>query len=337
MRKQVIGAVCRVLAPLGLAVAATTAGASEQTPPKPADPLTVTIQTEDAERFASLFAATGGAPNADQLQAGYLDPGSYGVTVFTPYRIRDAASLARTIVTDHASYARAITQCLPLVRQHEGDLRAIYLALAGLLPDRALPQIYLVFGAGNSGGTAGTNAQVLGLEVLCDIDPSPEGMRTTLRRFFAHETVHSLQHEPSGAARSPLLAAALTEGGADFIAAIVTGETPEPKRAAWAAEREAALWIQFRRDVRTARPAKTKAGKARAAEATTRWIGNYRKAPDGWPSEVGYWIGMRIWQSYYDAAPDKRKAIADMLAWDDPELILRRSGYGVPRPRRRTG
>ena len=63
------------------------------------------------------------------------------------------------------------------------------------------------------------------------------------------------------------------------------------------------------------------------APRRTRWVENYGSAPPGWPYEVGYWIGMRIWQSYYDAAVDKHAAIREMLTWDDPDLILQKSRY----------
>ena len=310
---------------------AAPAPASAAAPPPPADPLTVTIQAQDADRFAALFARTGGAPSAAQLQAEYLDGASYGVEVFTPNRIRSAENLAAKIVRNPEMYRRAIDTCLPAAKAAEADLRSVYLGLRGLLPDAKLPQIYLVFGAGNSGGTAGPGAQVLGLEVLCAIADDPASFGTLLRQFYAHETIHALQTNPGElAAKSPLLASALMEGAADFIAGLVTGEVPDPKRAAWASAREAELWREFQKDMATTRDFDfEKAPKdSPARQAYSRWIGNYQSAPEGWPHELGYWVGMRIWQNYFAAAEDKQQAIRDVLGWTDPEAILARSGYG---------
>jgi hypothetical protein len=316
------------LAVLSLLCIGTFAFAADSTPPTPADPLTATIHMDDAERFARLYASTHGKPTAAQLQAEYLDNASYGVAVFTPYRILNAANLATNVAAHPDSYQHAIDRCLPHLQQYNADLRSIYLALHGLFPDRPLPQIYIVFGAGNSGGTSGTNAQVLGLEVICEVSgDTSEGLRSTLRKFFAHETVHTLQSEPSGADNSPLLADALTEGGADFIASLVTGETPDPQRAAWASQREANLWSQFRKDMVTTEPSTARDSPQAAQQASRRWYANYKIAPVGWPSEVGYWVGMRIWQCYFDAAPDKHQAVRDVLNWNDPDLVLRISGY----------
>jgi hypothetical protein len=74
-------------------------------------------------------------------------------------------------------------------------------------------------------------------------------------------------------------------------------------------------------------PAAAKADPKAAEQATKRWIANYQAAPPGWFSEAGYWVGMRIWQSYYKAAADKHQAIRDVIEWNDPELILSKSGY----------
>ena len=296
-------------------------------PPPAADSLTAGVHMEDADRFARLFAETSGKPTADQLQEAYIAPGSYGIAVFTPYRIVSASHLAEAVAKHQTDYAHAIQVCLPQVKAADADLRSIYLGLHGLLPDQPLPQIYMVFGAGNSGGTEGPGAQVLGLEVLCAAGDTPAAFRATLRRFFAHETVHVFQHEPVKADMSPLLSQALIEGAADFIAMTVTGDTPVPERAKWAALRERELWVQFRADMEAAKPLAQAKPPASAKAAFHRWIANYQNAPPGWPYEAGYWVGMRIWQAYYERAADKHQAIRDMLNWDDPEDILQKSGY----------
>lgn len=48
--------------------------------------------------------------------------------------------------------------------------------------------------------------------------------------------------------RDPLLAAAMTEGFADFIAQLVTGNAPDLERDRWARVREAAIWDAFQTD-----------------------------------------------------------------------------------------
>ena len=296
------------------------------TPPPPVDPLLVTIEAEDADRFARLFERTGGKPSAEQIQKNYLDPGSYGVHVFTPNRIESAANVAAAIAKDPAKYRKAVTECMPVIKGTTAELRATYLALHGLLPERPLPHIYLVVGAGTSGGTAGPGAQVLGLETLCAIAKDADALREIVRGFYAHETVHTFQQEsdtpsPGGV----LLDSVLAEGAADFITAMVTGRQPDAARAAWAAPREAELWEQLEADLAATRGKgwnDVKRGTP-AGTALRRWVNNYGAAPDGWHYEAGYWMGQRIWQRWYDRQPDKQAALRAMLEQRDPEQILR--------------
>lgn len=308
------------------ALALLTAAATPSDRPSAADPLTATVHTEDADRFAELFTANAGRLTAVQLQHDYLDPAGPGVRVFTPNRIVSAQKLADKIAANPDRYAQAIKTCLPAAKAATADLRAIYLGLHGALPEAKLPQVYVVFGAGNSGGTAGPGAQVLGLEVLCRMSPTPARFRQTLRQFFAHETVHSFQQDAGMTMeRDPLLSAILVEGAADFIARLVTGEEPDAARAAWALPRERELWARMKADIDLTRNVSNAKGPAEgspAAVAYTRWVGNYSSPPKGWPPELGYWMGMRIWERYYDKAPDKHAALRAMLAVRDPRKIL---------------
>ena len=295
----------------------------------PADPLSASIELADVDRFATLFRRTSGHPSAEQVQREYLDPGSYGVRVFTPDRIRDARHLAATIAANPDLYARALDTCLPIVRGTTAQLRATYLALHGLLPERQLPRIYLVMGANNSGGTAGPGAQVLGLEVLCRMADTPDRLREIMSGIYAHETVHTLQDEPEAIRQAgPLLGSVLIEGAADFIAGLVTGRLMDPARAAWAMPRRAALWRQFEADLVTTRQAgqNIKRGTA-AGDALHRWVGNYGSAPQGWPGELGYWLGQDMWQRWYDRQPNKPAAIRAMLALDDPASVLEQGRF----------
>lgn len=312
-----LAAACALLLP------ATAFGAAD------VDPLTASIHTEDADRFAALFADTDGKPDAAQLQKRYLDPGSEGVRIFTPNRIRDAAALAAGIAKDPGAYRTAIEQCLPVVKQASAELRSIYLGLRGLFPARPLPEIYIVFGRGNSGGTAGPSAQVLGLEVLCRIAPTPAALRQTLRMFFAHETVHTWQGDSDLPGVNPLLADMLREGAADYIASLVLGTAPNPEREAWGLPREGELWAQFRSDLDATAALDWRAVPAGSIGdlARHRWVANVGKAPAGWPPEMGYWLGMRIWQRYVERSADKRAALERVLNWTDGAEILARGAF----------
>lgn len=298
-----------------------------------ADPLAVEVRLEDVERFAELFRRTQGHPTADQIQHEYLDPGSYGISIFTPNRIANADNLARTIAAQPELYSAAIDRCLPLAKEATPDLRSIYLGLQGALPGVRLPQVYFVMGADNSGGTAGKGAQVLGLEVLCRISETPADFRRTLRHFFAHETVHVLQEDAGLTMKDDvLLRSMLAEGAADFIAQLVTGEDADPARSEWSSRNAPMIWAQFGKDITTTRNAAGPGDVGTPSHtAFFRWIGNAGGAENGWPGELGYWVGAQIWKRIYDDASDKRAVLDEMLTIENPRDILRRAeAAGLP-------
>jgi hypothetical protein len=296
------------------------------------DPLDIRIQQGDADRFAALFAAAKGKPTAEQLQRDYLDKGEQGVAIFTPYRIENATNLAASIAADPARYDYAIKTCLPVLPDLNRELRATYLAYRGLLPERPLPSVYVLFGAANSGGTATPVAQVIGLEILCGPGTSVEDFRTNMRAIFAHETVHSWQTEPSAKAlKNLMLLQALREGVPDYLASIVTGAEPSPERDTWGRKNEAAAWAAFQKDaaIVLARKSDDFSKEKEAGAAMGRWFGNAGNAPKDMPSEAGYWVGMQIARAYVEKSTDKKAAINALIAAEDPEAILKASGYGA--------
>lgn len=58
-----------------------------------------------------------------------------------------------------------------------------------------------------------------------------------------------------------------------------------------------------------------------------RWFANCGSAPEGWPCEAGYWVGMRIAEAYVAQASDKHAAIRQLLNIEDPSEVLNASGY----------
>lgn len=289
------------------------------------DPLNTKIQTDDAHRFAALFMA--GKTNATELQTGYLDGAGRGVQIFTPLRIKNAANLAKQVSAHKADYAYAIATCLPLADSLNAELKEIYQALQGLRLGHPLPQVHLVFGAGNSGGTAQSDAQVLGLEVLCKQGTTENEFRATMRKFFAHETVHTWQNPPDSPEIDRLLLSAVLEGVPDLISELVTGQEPNLAREAWARPREADIWKRFLEDSVTMRTG----SESQSREAFKRWFANtgnrFDALPEGWPSELGYWVGRNIARAYIAGSTNKQEALLKLIAASDPTAILQASGY----------
>lgn len=296
------------------------------------DPLTARVDDAAVQRFAQLWRATDGKPTAAQIQTDYLANGGRAIEVFTPGRIGSAERLAGKIEQTPQLYSEAIERCWPWVTATNAQLRATYFGLKGLLPHRPLPQIAVVIGADNSGGTAASGMQVIGLEVICRLSPTRAEFEDRMRQFFAHETVHTWQSATGPAAtENPLLAAALAEGVPDYVTSLVTARVPNPDRNAWALPREEWIWKQFQADSAVVRAGTDPSGEMNEAAqaAFRRWFANAGDPPPGWPDELGYWVGMRIAEAHVAASADPRAAIDELLEPDDPATILQKSGYGA--------
>jgi hypothetical protein len=305
----------------GLAIASGCASHAPQTGAEvEAAPILI---LDDAERFAALLEG-GFLPDADVLQADYIDKGTRGIEIFTPYRIEDGVNLAANLAAEPERYRRAIEVCLPAAREMQAQTSATLegvselLDVATLVPDGAYPNpvpAYIVFGAGNSGGTAAPDGLVMGLEVLCDGRDAAE-IRQVLEEFVAHEVTHSYQGQVrDGSEGQGLLSIVLTEGFADFVMELSLGRPSltDAERAAYGLAHEPQLWAELKADI--------DAGVMDNAD----WL--YGQGRGGRVNDLGYWIGKRICEAYYAQADDKTAALQTLLKLDDPAAILAASGY----------
>jgi hypothetical protein len=107
----------------------------------------------------------------------------------------------------------------------------------------------------------------------------------------------------------------ISEGTADFIASLVL-QVPDVRQYSdkwtYGCAHEAALAARFAVD--------------EGMTATGPWL--YDHHPDtGWPPDMGYWLGYRIDQSFYDRARDKTRAVRALLQVTDFKALLKASGY----------
>lgn len=270
------------------------------------DPDSARLITADIPRFWAVFDL--GTPEALPLllQRDYLDVGTAGLRDFIPNRIRSAAALAATINGRRARY-QEIRDASLNVRSEERMIRAPFYALKYLYPDAVFPDIYFVVGRLSSGGTASDRGLLIGTEMFHDADG--------LRSIVSHELIH-FQQKASGQyaaaeARPTLLAVAILEGGADFIAELISGIRGNAGTQEYGRAHERAVWEEFR-------------GQMDGKEFASWFQGD---PPDGRPAYLGYFVGYRITEAYYNQAPDKKKAIHDILTSRDFEEFLAKSRY----------
>jgi hypothetical protein len=268
------------------------------------------IEVGDVYRFYQLYDSTTGQPTAEQLQQ-YIDTGSAGLRVFVGQRrttgVRIAEAIAKTPQT--FSQARRCVEPLPRVRRRLGDSLAM---LGRLYPDARFPPVTIAIGRGKPVGIGSpvTGVQI-GLEALCATDFLNPDVEDRFVHVIAHEFVHVQQPTETTDAKNPsVLEASLMEGSAEFVTELVSGNLANSYLPAMAAGRELQIETAFLTD--------------KDKHDLSEWIGN--SSPEQ-PRDLGYWVGYRITKAYYQRAPDKQKALREIIGMRDAKAFLAASGW----------
>jgi hypothetical protein len=114
------------------------------------------------------------------------------------------------------------------------------------------------------------------------------------------------------AQKDNMLALILREGGAEFVTHLVTGRISQTKGLAYMEAHEAELKQRLRDDL--------------ARQDAKFWLWESLDQ-DEIPSLLGYVMGFKICEAYYNAASDKSAALDAILRMKDPDAFLAQSGY----------
>lgn len=261
----------------------------------------------------------------------YIDRATDGFLDFLALRRFTAEEYTRTVARFPRFYnsIRANTQevknAVPLIEEVFANFKKIY---PGFKPFK----VCFAIGTIRTGGTVSKDFVLIGSEITTstrnnDLD---ELMNTAMgkvlagdtdivqkiKNIVAHECVHTQQNEAmdSTAEKCDLLYASLMEGSCDFIGELVAGNQINKVAQAYGNKNEAALWKEFTAEL--------------CNKSLENWLYNYSSVKGDRPADLGYYIGYKICEHYYNKQTDKTQAIIDILQMKDPKQFLALSGYG---------
>ncbi len=199
--------------------------------------------------------------------------------------------------------------------------------LKEIYPDAVFPNVYFVVGRMNTGGTATFKGLLIGVEMYGKTDDASVAELSGWKKkvvgkieripfIVAHELVHYQQKNAHLTAlfggEVSLLGKSLSEGSADFIGELISGDNENPHLNEYGNRREKQLWLEFKKEMN--------------GNDASNWLyqGDKAKAK---PADLGYYIGYKIVESYYNKAKDKKQAIKDILEIKDFNAFLTASGY----------
>jgi predicted Zn-dependent protease DUF2268 len=264
------------------------------------DPDSATLITNDIRLFWNAVDRAPRDSLAVVLQREYLERGTVGVRDFIRSRIVSAEDLAAYVRDRRARYDSVRAANLDVARA-DPAIRAAFRRLKAIYPEAVFPDVYFVIGRFNSGGTASKHGLLIGAEMYRDASGLPA--------IVAHELIHYQQHYDS----PTLLDNSFNEGSADFLGELISGAHINNAARVYGLAHEHALWQEF---------------KPHFADRTFfPWM--YGKPPDGRPNDLGYFVGYRIAEAYYNRMADKRQAVRDIMTGGGGKVkeLLAQSGY----------
>lgn len=276
------------------------------------NPDSVRFHTEDIDLFWNVFDETAPRFDGKTFQTKYLDAGSAGVKGFIPMRIESGSNLSKTIKKD-VSYYEAIRESSLSIQHKLKNLRGYFQDLRKLYPTAVFPDVYFVVGARNTGGTTFRGGLIIGAEMF-GVETETFKPRidiNDLELIVVHELIH---YQQKYADVKTLLAQSIREGAADFICELIAGSHPYTELHAYGNAHEQELWLEFSKRMNDTN--------------WQPWL--YYSKDQSRPKDLGYWMGHKIVQAYYNTSADKSQAVYDILNITDFTQFLKQSGYGKP-------
>ena len=282
-------------------------------PNYPRDPKEAKLIYSDLVNFMDAYQEL--ATNKDTLQVLktlYFDRGSVGLQEFimrhqlTPELMKEAMS------ADPDRYA-LIPDFLANIDQVSQDFKALMEDYGRVMPNAMYAPTYLLVGANRGIGQASMVGQLITLTRVADD-------RAKMRQLITHELSHFQQAMTMGGQKyaslysSPdnMLGLCLREGGAEFITSLVLGEITQTSALEYLEKNEDELKDKFLRDLKTQQ------------KDFWLWASVDQKSH---PKLMGYAMGHKICEQYYDRSSDKSKALQDILRMEDDQAFIESSGY----------
>jgi hypothetical protein len=183
------------------------------------------------------------------------------------------------------------------------------------------PKFYFIIGSLNCGATTKGKDIIIATEMYArdtGTDISSLNLwevqntenKEFLRDLVSHELAHLYQKYSDS---DTLLAQCIKEGAADFIANKVVGIKLNPFIYDYGYKNEHILKEQFKQEYSNLN--------------WNNWLYNGRTTNDNYPSDLGYFIGYRICERYFENSNDKKQAMFEILNIKDFLDFIQKSGY----------
>jgi hypothetical protein len=296
-----------------------------------------TIETSDIKRFWEAYDRLNGAKSKEDsikiIQQNYLNRASSGLKKFIAVRdLKDEEYVKRLGL--YPEFWKSVRPLTEEIQHRTKEINNVLDELAVHLPGFEHPDVCFAIGVMRTGGTTSKNLILVGAELAAsdatvvkselgawhrsvigntgDIVAmiAHEGVHTRQRGFPLHEIFSLLRHK-----KLRLLNMAIVEGSADFVTRKFMNLNINEPLYHYAQQREVKLWGEFMTTVKT------------SPFDYSLWLYN-GVSPDGRPADLGYYIGYKISEAYYEQATNKERALKILMKRGRYKYVFRKSGLG---------
>ena len=289
----------------------------------------IEIITSDIDLFWQVYDEASGIYTSDDFLTNYFRGGSEELSLFYDAKIKNSARLTGKLSDDdyHLYYTS--------IRENTESINSNRLTIESALdqfelnyPEAVYTDLALVVGALGTGGTVVSNgSMVIGVEFFTKTPSTPTGgldpwvQEVTrelnyLPAIVIHELVHVQQRnfaiKENLSSNGTLLEIALAEGIADFVTDLVLSINFNDHLPAYADPVEEALWSEFQAEM--------------TSTNVSNWLFNAGSSSER-PADLGYYIGYKIAEYYYEQQVDKTTALKELLEVRDANEFLTKSDY----------
>jgi len=272
--------------------------------------------TSDIKNFINAFKSLSNDKDSIQvLQKEYFDKASPGMLDYIgKFDDFNPEFLSKAIQESPETYV-AVEDFYNHISVLEADYKKAMEIFNKVVPNPVFPPIHLIIGGNRGIG----NGSVLG--PLVTIERYSDDY-VHLLDLFVHEMIHSKQltmgfekYISIFSKKDNLLDMVLREGAADFIAyRLVRQNIGRNMKLKNYEENELKLWERFKKDL--------------VNQDNSYWLSiSLKDVEKGIPILIGYGVGYKIVESYYNQSKDKTKALIEILSMEDASAFLKKSNY----------
>jgi hypothetical protein len=282
-------------------------------PNYPSTPEKAKLVFTDLENFLEAY---------DQFQPGvdsiavlnqyYFDRASVGLKEYISKHSLTPELMIKAIQKDPLNYDK-IENFVNNIEETKKEFKKSLNKFSKVLPNAMYPPTYLLVGANRGIAQASKYGQLVTLtKVVEDQDK--------LMMLIIHELSHFQQAMSIGGEKyvalystpNNMLGLCLREGGAEFITSLVLNRITQEKSLTYLDENLNELKFKFKEDLKD--------------QNTDYWLWESLNQNE-YPKLLGYAMGYKICESYYNRTEDKEQALTVILSITQPDEFLDRSWF----------